>query len=114
VAENAMNLWKYLAIWHEPRAFCNPLSEAKVDESIELLALPDEVRVLDIACEKVESLVRTARRWKCGGVGDNAARVPSLSPIGCGLLIALLLSVGRIGLRRATGRATGPPLRGRG
>ncbi|MHC4405615.1 MAG: SAM-dependent methyltransferase [Planctomycetota bacterium] len=45
------------------------MSEAKVDELITLLALPDEARVLDIACGKAEFLIRTARRWKCSGVG---------------------------------------------
>lgn len=64
-----MDLRKYFAIGHEPHLFCNPLSEAKVDELIALLALSDEARVLDIACGKAEFLVRTARRWKCSAVG---------------------------------------------
>ncbi len=64
-----MDLWKYFAVGHEQHVFCNPLSEAKVDELVALLALPDEARVLDIASGKAEFLVRTARRWKCSAVG---------------------------------------------
>ena len=64
-----MDLWKYFAIGHEPHLFCNPLSEAKVDELIALLALSDEARVLDIACGKAEFLVRTVKRWSCSAVG---------------------------------------------
>jgi SAM-dependent methyltransferase len=64
-----MDLWKYFAVGHEHHVYCNPLSEAKVDELIELLALPIEARVLDIACGKAEFLVRAATRWKCSAVG---------------------------------------------
>ena len=64
-----MDLWKYFAIGHERHLFCNPLSEAKVDELIALLALSDEARVLDIACGKAEFLVRTVKRWNCKAVG---------------------------------------------
>lgn len=64
-----MDLWKFFAIGHEPHVFCNPLSEEKFDEVIELLALPEGGRMLDIACGKAEFLLRTARRWKSEGVG---------------------------------------------
>jgi SAM-dependent methyltransferase len=64
-----MDRWKYFAIGHEPHLFCNPLSEAKVDELVALLALTDEARVLDIACGKAEFLVRTVKRWDCRAVG---------------------------------------------
>jgi SAM-dependent methyltransferase len=64
-----MDLRKYFAIGHERHLFCNPLSEAKVDELIALLALSDEARVLDIACGKAEFLVRTVKRWSCSAVG---------------------------------------------
>lgn len=40
-----MDLWKYFAIGHEQHVFCNPLSEAKVDELIALLALSDQAEV---------------------------------------------------------------------
>jgi len=68
-----MDLWKYFAIGHEHHVFCNPLSEGKVDELIALLALPDEARVLDIACGKGEFLVRTAKRWKCSAIGVDVS-----------------------------------------
>ncbi len=42
-----------------------------------------------------------------------SAHVPSLSPVGFGVLIALLLGVGRLRLRRGTGRAAGLPIRER-
>jgi SAM-dependent methyltransferase len=64
-----MNRWKYFAIGHEHHSVCNPLSEAKLDELIALLQLPDPSRVLDIACGKAEFLVRSAVRWRCSGVG---------------------------------------------
>lgn len=64
-----MDLWKYFAIGHEHHRFCNPLSEAKVDELIALLALSDGARVLDIGCGKGEFLVRTAKRWNCSAIG---------------------------------------------
>ena len=64
-----MNPWKYFAIGHHHHVVCNPLSEAKVNELVELLALPGAARVLDIACGKAEFVIRTARRWKCQGVG---------------------------------------------
>jgi SAM-dependent methyltransferase len=64
-----MDPWKYYAIGHEDHAICNPLSEAKLDEIVELLALPMVARVLDIGCGKGEFLVRTATRWPCSAVG---------------------------------------------
>lgn len=64
-----MDIWKYFAIGHEHHVFCNPLSEAKFDELIELLALPKGAQVVDVACGKAELLVRVARRWACRGVG---------------------------------------------
>ncbi len=45
------------------------MAEAKFDELIELLDLPQEARVLDIACGKAEFLLRCARRFACRGVG---------------------------------------------
>ena len=64
-----MDRWKYFAATHSDHVFCNPLSEAKVDELIELLRLPPGARVLDVACGKGELLCRTATRWKASGVG---------------------------------------------
>ena len=64
-----MDFWKYFAIGHEHHVYCNPLGEAKADELISLLALPEDARVLDIACGKAEFLVRIAKRWQCSAVG---------------------------------------------
>ncbi len=64
-----MDLWKYFAIGHDRHVICNPASEEKIDELVELLAVPEGGRVLDIACGKAEFLLRAVRRWKCGGVG---------------------------------------------
>ena len=69
-----MDFWKYFAVGHERHVYCNPLSEAKVDELIALLALPNEGRVLDIACGKAEFLVRTVKRWNCRAVGVDISR----------------------------------------
>lgn len=64
-----MDIWKYFAVGHRDHKIINPMSEAKLDELIELLALRDDARILDIGCGKAEFLVRTARRWGCRGVG---------------------------------------------
>lgn len=81
-----MDSWKYYSIGHKQHVVCNPLSEAKLDELVGLLHLPEHARVLDIGCGKGEFLVRTAARWRCTGVGvdlspyfvsDARARVKS-------------------------------------
>jgi SAM-dependent methyltransferase len=81
-----VDLWKYYSIGHEHHVVCNPLSEAKLDEIVSLLALPPHARVLDIGCGKGEFLVRTVGRWRCTAVGvdlspyfvaDARARVQS-------------------------------------
>jgi SAM-dependent methyltransferase len=64
-----MDPWKYYAIGHAQHVLCNPLSEAKLDEIIALLALPEDARILDIGCGKGEFLVRSAARWTCQAVG---------------------------------------------
>lgn len=64
-----MDYWKYFTVGHEHHLFCNPLSEAKVDELVELLDLSDDAQVLDIACGKGEILRRIVARWHCRGVG---------------------------------------------
>jgi SAM-dependent methyltransferase len=81
-----MDSWKYYSIGHKHHLVCNPLSEAKLDEIVDLLGLPEHARVLDIGCGKGEFLVRTAARWRCTAVGvdlspyfvaDARARVKS-------------------------------------
>lgn len=64
-----MDIWKFFAVGHRNHVYCNPMSEAKFDEIIERLALPEGASVLDIACGKAELLVRCVQRWGCTGVG---------------------------------------------
>ena len=64
-----MDRWKYFTIGHKNHLFCNPLSEAKVDELIGLLDLSEDAHVLDMACGKGEILRRIIHRWSCRGVG---------------------------------------------
>jgi SAM-dependent methyltransferase len=64
-----MDTWKFYAVTHGHHLICNPLSEQKMDEVIGLLSLPNDARVLDIACGKGEFLKRSAHRWNCSGVG---------------------------------------------
>jgi SAM-dependent methyltransferase len=50
-------------IAHGDLRLWNPLSEAAVDEAVELLDLPAGARVLDVACGRAEVLRRVAARW---------------------------------------------------
>jgi len=64
-----MEKWKYFDITHKFHVFCNPLSEEKFERFCNLLNLPRETRVLDIACGKGEVLVRLAEKYDISGVG---------------------------------------------
>lgn len=64
-----MDRWKYFDITHRDHAVCNPTSLAKLEEMVELLALPVGARVLDIACGKAEFTVRLVERYGCSAVG---------------------------------------------
>ncbi len=66
-----MDRWKYFDITHHDHVLCNPTSIVKLQEMIELLALPDGGRVLDIACGKAEFLIRLVERYRCSGVGAD-------------------------------------------
>lgn len=61
-----MDTWKYYDITHRDHAVCNPFSVEKLNEVIELLALPPGARVLDIASGKGEFLVRVAEVYGSG------------------------------------------------
>jgi SAM-dependent methyltransferase len=54
----------------------NPLTPAKLDEVIEVLALPAGARVLDLGCGKGELLKRLAARYEIRGIGVD--RSPAL------------------------------------
>jgi SAM-dependent methyltransferase len=64
-----MDRWKFFAITHADHVVCNPLSNDKLDELIELLDLPPGARILDIACGKAELLVRLVERYGASGEG---------------------------------------------
>ena len=64
-----MHIWKYYGVTHRDHLICNPTSEAKLDELVELLPLKSGARILDIACGKGEQLLRIARRHDANGVG---------------------------------------------
>jgi trans-aconitate methyltransferase len=61
---------------HEGIDLMNPLPVAKLDEVVELLALPDGARVIDLGCGKGELLRRLAVRYEIRGVGVD--RSPTL------------------------------------
>ena len=64
-----MDRWKFYDVLHRDHVLCNPLSEQKVDELVELAHLAPGSRVLDVACGKAELLVRLVERWGASGVG---------------------------------------------
>jgi SAM-dependent methyltransferase len=65
----SLDRWKYFDITHRDHIVCNPLSLAKLDELVGLLAVPAGARVLDIACGKGELLLRLVERSGAHGVG---------------------------------------------
>ena len=64
-----MDKWKYFDITHKHHVFCNPMSEEKFERFCQLLNLPKDTRILDIACGKGEVLVRLAEKYGISGVG---------------------------------------------
>lgn len=60
--------WKYFDITHSAHLICNPTSEAKLDELLNLLRLEPGSRVLEIATGKGEFIVRLAERYGVEGV----------------------------------------------
>ncbi len=68
-SEWKMDRWKYYDVTHKRHMVCNPMSVAKLDDLIELLALNPGATVLDIACGLGEMLTRLAERYGVSGVG---------------------------------------------
>jgi len=64
-----MDKWKYYDITHKHHVLCNPMSEEKFERFCQLLNLPKDTRILDIACGKGEVLVRLAEKYGISGVG---------------------------------------------
>jgi hypothetical protein len=57
-----MDRWKYFDVTHRDHLICNPTSSTKLDEMIQLLKLPDQAGVLDIAWRCTCSRVRHTQR----------------------------------------------------
>jgi len=64
-----MDKWKYYGVTHIDHLVCNPTSDLKLDELVELLDLKPLQRVLDVACGKGELLCRIAERWGASCLG---------------------------------------------
>lgn len=67
--DQKLDRWKFFDVTHKNHVVCNPMSTAKLDELISLLALSPEAEVLDIACGKGEMLTRLAEVYGVSGVG---------------------------------------------
>jgi SAM-dependent methyltransferase len=64
-----MDTWKFYDITHREHVICNPTSEAKLTRLVELLRLPADAQVVDIACGKSEFLIRLAEAYGASGAG---------------------------------------------
>ncbi|HAU36472.1 MAG TPA: class I SAM-dependent methyltransferase [Phycisphaerales bacterium] len=64
-----MDTWKFFDITHREHGICNPTSEEKLARLVELLRLPANARVVDIACGKGEFLIRLAEAYGARGMG---------------------------------------------
>jgi SAM-dependent methyltransferase len=64
-----VDTWKFYDITHSDHVVCNPTSEEKLGRLVELVRLPTNARVVDIACGKGEFLIRLAEVYGAGGVG---------------------------------------------
>ncbi|MBN2566309.1 MAG: class I SAM-dependent methyltransferase [Candidatus Eisenbacteria bacterium] len=68
-----MDTWKFYDITHREHVICNPTSEEKLGRLVELVRLPADARVVDIACGKGEFLFRLAEAYGARGVGVDAS-----------------------------------------
>jgi len=64
-----MDTFKFYDITHREHVVCNPTSEEKLTRLVELLHLPADAQVVDIACGKGEFLIRLAEAYGVRGVG---------------------------------------------
>ncbi len=64
-----MDTWKFFDITHREHVVCNPMSEEKIARLVELVQLPADARVVDIACGKGEFLMQLAEAYGVRGVG---------------------------------------------
>jgi SAM-dependent methyltransferase len=64
-----MDIWKFYDITHREHVVCNPMSEEKLARLVDILGLPTDAQVVDIACGKGEFLIRLAEAYGVRGVG---------------------------------------------
>jgi SAM-dependent methyltransferase len=64
-----MDTWKFYDITHREHVICNPTSQAKLTSLVDLLRLPANAQVVDIACGKGEFLIRLAEAYGAHGTG---------------------------------------------
>lgn len=64
-----METFKFYDITHRKHVICNPTNEEKLKHLVELLNLPGDAQVVDIACGKGEFLIRLAESYGINGVG---------------------------------------------
>lgn len=64
-----MDTLKFYEITHREHVVCNPTSEEKLSYLVELLRLPTNAQVVDIACGKGEFLIRLAEAYGASGIG---------------------------------------------
>ena len=64
-----MDTWKFYDITHREHDICNPTSDEKLGQLINLLRLNQNEPVLDIACGKGEFLIRLAAKYGVSGLG---------------------------------------------
>jgi len=64
-----IDMRKFYDITHRQHVVCNPTSEEKLMRLVELLRLPTDAQVVDIACGKGEFLIRLAEAYGARGTG---------------------------------------------
>lgn len=64
-----MDMWKFYDITHRAHLVCNPTSKEKLARLVDLVALPHEGQVVDIACGKGEFLIRLGETYCVKGTG---------------------------------------------
>jgi SAM-dependent methyltransferase len=64
-----MDIWKFYDITHRRHVVCNPASEEKLALLVDLLRLPRDARIVDIACGMGEFLIRMANAHGISGLG---------------------------------------------
>lgn len=64
-----MDMWKFYDITHREHVICNPTSEEKLGRLVELLRLPADARVVDIASGKGEFVIRLAEAYSVSCLG---------------------------------------------